>query len=367
MSNRLFQTVIGQFRGTTDRVFGIIDDNGENVVCSVAEVPEGVHVPDLTGRIISGQSEKYVEDGFTYRLIGQGSAERYFVYVEGAEKEAETISGILAVAFSNLKRMYDDRNDRGALVRNIILDNILPEEIPSRARDIRMPVAEARVVFILRSEKLNPDDAQDILQNMFPDRQKDFVIPLQNRDTVLVKTLRQGTMAEDPHDLAIRISDTFSTELFIKITIGVSTVAETISDLPAAYREAAAALDVTKIFGYDKNIAEFDKLGIGRLLYNLPVPLCKKYISEVFGTEQPDILEPEMLATIQSFFDNSLNVSETSRKLFIHRNTLIYRLDKIQKTTGLDLRNFDDAITFSVALMINRYLQSRKNGGEALK
>ena len=361
MSNRLFQSVIGQYRGSVDRTFGILDEDGQTVACSEPTPPAGLRLPTSADRIISGNTEKYVAGGFTFRLIGQGSTERYFVFVAGTDSASDSICAILAVSFANMKKLYDEKNDRASFIRNIILDNILPEEILGRARDLHMSPEEPRIVYMVRTESPAGTETLDMLRNMFPDRQRDFIVSIGPCDNALVKTLKPGYTAEAIREIAVRISDTFSTELYSRVTVGVSTVSESLSTLPYVYREALAAIEVSAIFGSEKNIAEYEKLGIGRLLYMLPVPVCEKYIREVFRQEGIDSLEPEILSTIQAFFDNSLNVSETSRRLFVHRNTLVYRLDKIQKLTGLDLRNFDDAITFRVALMVNRYLEKQKD------
>ena len=117
------------------------------------------------------------------------------------------------------------------------------------------------------------------------------------------------------------------------------------------------ALEVGKIFYVDKNVIAYSNLGIGRLIYQLPLPLCKMFIKEIFMNTSPDEFDEETLTTINKCFENNLNVSETSRQLYIHRNTLVYRLDKLQRSTGLDLRVFDDAITFKIALMVVKYMK----------
>ena len=155
------------------------------------------------------------------------------------------------------------------------------------------------------------------------------------------------------------IADTLNSEFYAKVTIGIGTVVENIKDLARSYKEAQVALEVGKVFDTEKNIISYENLGIGRLIYQLPTTLCEMFLQEVFKNGSLDNLDRETLLTIQSFFENNLNVSETSRKLFVHRNTLVYRLEKIRKITGLDLREFDHAITFKVALMVKRYLTTK--------
>ena len=194
---------------------------------------------------------------------------------------------------------------------------------------------------------------------MFPDRQQDFVLSINEKDVAIVKQITPTTEKEDLLKIARQIEQTLHTELFIKTMIGIGTVASHLRELADSYKEAQVAIEVGKVFDTEKTIINYENLGIGRLIYQLPTTLCEIFLSEVFKKNSIDALDQETLFTINKFFENNLNVSETSRKLFVHRNTLVYRLEKIKKLTGLDLREFDDAIIFKVALMVKKYLTSR--------
>ena len=196
---------------------------------------------------------------------------------------------------------------------------------------------------------------------MFPDRQQDFVLSINEKDVAIVKQITPTTEKEDLLKIARQIEQTLHTELFIKTMIGIGTVASHLRELADSYKEAQVAIEVGKVFDTEKTIINYENLGIGRLIYQLPTTLCEIFLSEVFKKNSIDALDQETLFTINKFFENNLNVSETSRKLFVHRNTLVYRLEKIKKLTGLDLREFDDAIIFKVALMVKKYLVSREN------
>ena len=198
-----------------------------------------------------------------------------------------------------------------------------------------------------------------MLQNMFPDKSKDYVISVGENDIVLVKDIKAGTDVKEIEKMATNIADTLQSEFYAKVSIGVSTVVDNIKDLAKAYKEAQVALEVGKVFETEKSIVSYENLGIGRLIYQLPTTLCEMFLQEVFKKGGLETLDRETLQTIQAFFENNLNVSETSRKLFVHRNTLVYRLEKIRKLTGLDLREFEHAITFKVALMVKKYLNSK--------
>ena len=199
----------------------------------------------------------------------------------------------------------------------------------------------------------------DLLAGMFPDRQQDFVLSINEKDVAIVKQITPTTEKEDLLKIARQIEQTLHTELFIKTMIGIGTVASHLRELADSYKEAQVAIEVGKVFDTEKYIINYENLGIGRLIYQLPTTLCEMFLQEVFKKNPIDALDKETLFTIHKFFENNLNVSETARKLFVHRNTLVYRLEKIKKLTGLDLREFDDAITFKVALMVKKYLTSR--------
>ena len=201
----------------------------------------------------------------------------------------------------------------------------------------------------------------DVLTGMFPDKMQDFVLSINENDVAIIKQISGTVTAEDLEKIAVNVEDTLKNELRIKTIIGIGTVAEHLRELADSYKEAQTAIDVGKVFDTEKSIIDYENLGIGRLIYQLPTTLCEIFLSEVFKKNSIDSLDQETLFTINKFFENNLNVSETSRKLFVHRNTLVYRLEKIKKLTGLDLREFDDAIIFKVALMVKKYLVSREN------
>ena len=200
----------------------------------------------------------------------------------------------------------------------------------------------------------------DVLSGMFPDKLQDFVLSINETDIAVVKQITPATTAEDLERMAASMEDSLRSELSIKTVIGIGTVSEHLRELADSYKEAQTAIEVGKVFDNEKSIMNYEKLGIGRLIYQLPTTLCEIFLGEVFKKNSIDSLDPETLFTINKFFENNLNVSETSRKLFVHRNTLVYRLEKIKKLTGLDLRQFDHAIVFKVALMVRKYLSSRE-------
>lgn len=357
MSNRLFQGIIHQMRDAVDRVIGVIDDNGVIIACSelvkIGEMRQGVRDE------LSYSSESVTSGGYTYKAIGSGSKWEYVVFVEGEDKYAEKTATILSVSLSSIKNLYDEKYDKNSFIKNIILDNILPSDIYVKSKELRFNAEESRVVFLIKFHSKSDVLSYDMVQNIFPDKNKDYVIATGEQDIVLVKEVKPGTDIREIEKIARQIADTINSEFYVKVSIGIGTVVDNIKDLARSYKEAQVAFEVGKVFDTEKNIVSYENLGIGRLIYQLPTTLCEMFLQEVFKNGSLDTLDRETLMTIQCFFENNLNVSETSRKLFVHRNTLVYRLEKIRKLTGLDLREFDHAITFKVALMVKRYLTTK--------
>ena len=357
MSNRLFQGVIHQMKDAIDRVIGVIDENGVIIACSelvkIGEVRQGVRDE------LSYTAEEIVSGGYTYRPVVGGTKSEYLVFVEGEDKMAEKMCKLLSISLGNIKNLYDEKYDKGSFIKNIILDNILASDIYIKSKELHFNTEEVRIVFLIKFFGKTDMMPFEMLQNMFPDKSKDYVISVGEHDVVLVKEVKPGIDSKEIEKIATNISDTLCTEFYTKVAIGISTAVDNIKDLARAYKEAQVALEVGKVFETEKHIISYENLGIGRLIYQLPTTLCEMFLQEVFKKESLDSLDRETLMTIQCFFENNLNVSETSRKLFVHRNTLVYRLEKIRKLTGLDLREFEHAITFKVALMVKKYLNSK--------
>ena len=357
MSTRLFQGIIHQMREAVERVIGVIDENGVIISCSelvkIGETRQGIRdeMAYTTDSVVSG--------GYTYRPIGGATKNEYIIFVEGEDKKAEELAMVLAVSLSNIKNLYDEKYDKSSFIKNIILDNILPSDIYVKSKELRFNAEETRVVFLIKFHSKSDVLSFDMVQNIFPDKNKDYVISTGEQDIVLVKEVKPNTDIKEIEKIAKSIADTLNSEFYVKVSIGIGTVVDNIKDLARSYKEAQVAFEVGKVFDTEKNIISYENLGIGRLIYQLPTTLCEMFLQEVFKNGSLDSLDRETLMTIQCFFENNLNVSETSRKLFVHRNTLVYRLEKIRKLTGLDLREFDHAITFKVALMVKKYLASK--------
>ena len=353
MSNRLFQGVIHQMKDAVDKTFGVLDENMMIIACSdLGRIGEQLTVS------APNSSELYVSNGYTLKTLSSLQSLEYTVFVDGDDVLSSKYVSVLSVAFSNIKFYYDEKYDRSNFIKNIILDNILPGDIYLKARELYFNSDVLRTVILIRNVEPNDVSIYDVLQNLFPDKTKDFVININETDIALVKETKADIESKHIENLAATIADTLSGEFFVHAVIGVGTTVDNLKDLARSFKEAQVALEVGKVFDTEKTIVSYDNLGIARLIYQLPTTLCETFLKEIFKRGSIDTLDQETLFTIQRFFENNLNVSETSRKLFVHRNTLVYRLEKIKKITGLDLREFDHAIVFKIALMVNRYLKS---------
>ncbi len=356
MSNRLFQNVIHQMKDVMGRSIGVIDENG--IVIASSELGKIGESKQRVKQELSYSAEFIVYDGFTYRFITSSVKSDYIVFVEGDDANAEKMSEILAISLGNIKNLYDEKYDRVSFIKNIILDNILPSDIYIKSNELHFN-EEHRAVFVLKFQGTSSVSPYEIAQGLVPDKTKDYVIGIGEQDIVIVKEVSAQSTTEDLQAYAKNMIATVAKEHSAKLLVGISSVVDSLKDLARAYKEARISLEVGKVFDKEKPIMCYEDLGIGRLIYQLPTTLCEIFLSEVFKKGSLESLDRETLMTVQSFFENNLNVSETSRKLFVHRNTLVYRLEKIRKLTGLDLREFDHAVTFKVALMVKKYLTSK--------
>ena len=345
----------------TDRVIGVIDADSNVISCSDTSMI-GEKWPEAVIKLNSAPDSIVVVDKKTFKpLVSWSAYFDYAVFAEGDDEMARSLCVMAYVALNGAKTYYEEKHDKGTFVKNIITDNILPGDVYIRAKELHFVTDVPRAVFLIRQVGRADVAAVDVLSGMFTDKQQDFVLSINETDIALVKQIAPNTEKADLIKLAQHIEDTLRSELFVKTVIGIGTVAGHLRELADSYKEAQVAIEVGKVFDTEKSIINYENLGIGRLIYQLPTTLCEIFLSEVFKKNSIDTLDQETLFTINKFFENNLNVSETSRKLFVHRNTLVYRLEKIKKLTGLDLREFDDAIIFKVALMVKKYLVSREN------
>ena len=360
MSNSVFQSVIVQLKEISGHVFGVIDGEGCVISCTDTSLlgerwPEAAFMVSGSGDTLVQFNQKYFK-----AIYNNTNVFEYAVFATGTDEMAKSCCLMAYIALNDAKTFYEEKHDRGTFVKNIIMDNILPGDIYIRAKELHFATEAPRAVFLIRQIGHADVATVDVLSNLFPDKTQDFVLSINETDVAVVKQITASTTASDLEKLAHEMQEKLKSELFVKTVIGFGTVAEHLRSLADSYKEAQTAIDVGKVFDTEKSVINYENLGIGRLIYQLPTTLCDIFLDEVFKKNSIDSLDQETLFTINKFFENNLNVSETSRRLFVHRNTLVYRLEKIKKLTGLDLRQFDHAIVFKVALMVRKYLSSRE-------
>ena len=357
MNVRLFQQMTHQMRDVMNRDLGIITDSG--FVISSNDACISNNDLECVLSFTADNSDTFTYNGFTYKPIVSMGKMDYIIFVKGDDTLARNYVDILQVSFSSVKSLYDDKHDKLNFIKNFLLDNILPGDILAKAAELHIAIDSRRVVFLIQTEKISDFSVLELIEGMFPNKQSDFIVSIDENNVALVKELESDvTTLADLQSIAKSICDNINTEVMAKAVVGIGTVVNNVKEIARSYKEARVALEVGKVFDDEKSILSYEDLGIGRLIYQLPTTLCELFLTEVFKKGSIDDLDQEIIFTIQKFFENNLNVSETSRQLYVHRNTLVYRLDKIQKITGLDLRIFDQAIIFKVAMMVNKYLQS---------
>lgn len=359
MSTRIFQNAIIQMKDACDRSVGVVDDQGYVVAASELALI-GSQMEDFHAQEIENAEHSVTSDVRTFvPLARNGSKLNYVAFVEGTDALARTICSLAAVAFNEAKENYEEKHNKAAFVKNIISDNILPGDVYVRAKELHFVTDEPRSVLLIRQTTNSDIAAVELLQRLFPDKQRDFVINMNESDIVVVKAvMNEENSRDEVIKVAREIEKALQEELGIRSVIGISTDSHHLRELADRYKEAQVAIDVGRVFEPEKTVINYESLGLGRIIYQLPTTLCEMFLNEVFKKSPIETLDEDTIETINKFFENNLNVSETSRKLYVHRNTLVYRLEKIKKITGLDLREFDHAIVFKVAMMVKQYLDS---------
>ena len=314
------------------------------------------YLPQARAFVDSPADSQEVQGNQFFKIYDEQQLE-YILIVGGAGENIYMIGKMAAFQIQNLLVAYKERFDKDNFIKNLLLDNLLLVDIYSRAKKLYIPVDAQRVVLIIECSAGREDNILEQMRPVFGNNNRDFITAVDENNVIIVKALTENDEMKEIEHYTANLIEWLETEGYSESRISYGTIAQEIKEVSRSYKEAKMAMDVGKIFFDERRVIAYSELGIGRLIYQLPIPLCKMFIREIFGGKSPDDFDEETLTTISKFFENSLNVSETSRQLFIHRNTLVYRLDKLQKSTGLDLRVFEDAITFKIALMVVKYMK----------
>ncbi|MBR5732045.1 MAG: helix-turn-helix domain-containing protein, partial [Lachnospiraceae bacterium] len=317
---------------------------------------------DAVLAFVDSPADSQALSGYQFFKVYDEQQLEYVLLVKGDTDDVYMVGKMVTFQIQNLLVAYKERYDKDNFIKNLLLDNLLLVDIYNRAKKLHIDAEARRVVILIETKTEKDTNALETVRTLFTNsKAKDFITAVDEKNIIVVKELKPGEGYEDMEKLAKVILDMLNTEAMSKVHVALGTIVNEIKDVSRSYKEAKMALDVGKIFYCERNVIAYSNLGIGRLIYQLPMPLCKMFIKEIFDGKSPDDFDEETLSTINKFFENNLNVSETSRQLYIHRNTLVYRLDKLQKMTNLDLRVFEDAITFKIALMVVKYMKYMEN------
>ncbi len=358
ISNQIIQTCLDDLKAITRVDLGVYTTNGEDVASTT-----NMQKPDcaVIASFVESAADSQVIGNFHLLKVKDEEEVVYILVSLGFGEDAYMIGRIAVVQVERLIVAYKEKFDRNNFFQNLLLDNLLLVDVYNRAKKLHIDINVPRVVYMIESRTDMDTAITELLKNMFTTQNGDYITSVDENNIILIKVVEQGTDHEDIMQIAHTIVDMINTEIMINVKISFGTIVQELKDVSKSYKEAKMALNVGKIFYSESNISSYTTLGIGRLIYQLPVNLCKMFIEEIFGDHIPEELDEETLHTVNKFFENNLNVSETSRQLFLHRNTLVYRIEKLQKSIGLDIRTFDDALTFKIALMVVNYLKYLDN------
>ena len=354
VSSQVLQKTIDELRAITRIDLCVLSLEGQMLASTFSE--NGPN-PDHIREFANSPADSQVLQGYHFFKVYDDQNVEYVLVTGGGSEDAYMIGKIAVSQIQNLIIAYKERLDKNNFIQNLLLDNLLLVDIYNRAKKLRIDTDVKRVVFMVETKYEKDNSAMETVKSLFASKPKDFITAIDEKSIIIVKELKESDDFEELNRIARTLVDMLNAEAMSQVRVSYGNVIHEIKDVSRSYKEAKMALEVGKIFYSDKIVIPYSNLGIGRLIYQLPIPLCQMFMKEVFGEQLPDTFDDETLTTINKFFENNLNVSETSRQLYVHRNTLVYRLEKLQKSTGLDIRVFDDALTFKIAMMVVSYMK----------
>ena len=354
ISNQILQNTIEGLKGITRIDLCVMDIDGKVLASTF---PENGDYENAVLSFVASPADSQVIQGYQFFKIFDEHQLEYILLANGGNDDVYMIGKIAAFQIQNLLVAYKERFDKDNFIKNLLLDNLLPMDIAGYAKQMHVDTGCRWTVFLVEGRGCEAADIQMILKNILANRTMDFVAPMEEHTVAVLRSMKEGEGREEMEELAHVFVDTVSAETLARIRTSCGTPAKTLREASRSYKEAKMALEVAEIFDSSRTVITYEQLGIGRLIYQLPVPLCEMFLREVFGDCDPEEMDEELLSTIYRFMDNNLNLSETSRQLYVHRNTLVYRLEKMQRTLGLDIRKFEDAMTFKIAMMVRDYMK----------
>jgi len=357
ISNHKIQVIIDEVRDISKTDIAVYTEKGK--LAAATFVPEQ-DMEEAAVAFAESMAESQMLAGcFFFKIVVEGELE-YILLSHSASEEAYMVGKMAACQIRNLASAYMEQFDRNNFMQNILLGNMLIVDMYNKAQKLHIEQAE-RVAYVIEIVGRKDTAVMETVKNLFVTKTRDFVTEIDEKSVILVKDCRDMKKDEELISLANMIVDNMHAEAMVKVRVGYGNRVNNLQDIAKSYQEAKMALEVGRIFYAEKEIVSYSQLGIGRLIYQLPMTLCEMFIKEVFEDGIPDVFDEETMVTIQKFFENNLNISETARQLYVHRNTLVYRLERLEKIIGLDIRKFDDAMTFKIALMVIAHMESQKH------
>ena len=354
ITNQIIQTSIDELKAITKVDLCVFDALGAQVAGTLEKI-------ELSNNLLrdfanSPADSQVIGQNHLLKIYDEGEL-LFLVVATGYSDDVYMVGKIAASQIQALVIAYKEKIDRNSFFQNLILDNMLLVDIYNRAKKLRIEVGAPRVIYLIESQDEKDGMVMELLKGMFTSQTGDYVTAVDENNVILIKSVEADASVKSLEHVAETIVDMISAEAMSNVRVSIGTVVQELKDISKSYKEAKMAMDVGKIFYAENPVAAYHALGIGRLIYQLPVNLCKMFIEEIFGDKIPTELDDETLNTLNKFFENNLNVSETARQLYVHRNTLVYRIERIQESTGLNLRTFDDALTFKIAMMVEAYVK----------
>lgn len=353
ITGQVLSKSISSLQAITKVGLSVYDTNGSLITSAEGPSPDAKSLMDFA----MSQADSQESGGiYYYKVLGDGEI-KYILALDAAKDESYQVARICAAHISELSDAYSEKNDKGSFFRNLILDNLLPQDIHYQARKLKVDEEALRCVYIISAKTDDDKMVRDLIGGLYSAQGGDVILNGDEETIVLIKCFKKSPGEDYTKQVADSIVSSLNTEAMIPAKVSYGSMTEDLRGVSRSYKEAKMAMDVGNIFNAERDVFAFTNLGIGRLIYQLPIPLCEMFLKESFDGGVLDELDEESRNTIKIFYENNLNISETSRQLFVHRNTLVYRIEKIEKITGLDLRNFDDAVTFKIALLVESYLK----------
>lgn len=353
ITNQIIQTSINELSELTKVELCVVDINGEVVATTLNTMIMEKEI--VTSFALSPVDSQIVSGYHMMKIVDEGIAQ-YIIMAKSTSENTFMVAKIAVSQLQNLMIAYKEKYDRNIFFQNLILDNMLLVDIYNRSKKLHIEFQCPRIIFLIETKVDNDKDTIEMLRSLYSSQGGDYITAVDERNIILIKSLDEIKELDSLGEVARTIVDMMNTEAMMGVKVSYGTIVGELKDVSKSYKEAKMALEVGKIFYIDKDIVSYETLGIGRLIYRLPVNLCEIFIKEIFHEEMPINIDEELVNTVHTFFENDLNISETARQLFVHRNTLVNRIEKMQNRTGLDIRKFDDALALKIALMVVDYM-----------